>query len=108
VIAGGVRGEQRDGILGPIGREHVGAAQRGRERRQAETGAELEDARAGKVAGRHVLRQRDAARPQLGPVRQELFLREDALVDQLLGARRTQQRQRPPGDEELVLDQSFA
>jgi hypothetical protein len=108
VIAGGVRSKQRDRILGPVGREHVGAAERSREGRQAETRAELEDARAYELARRDVLGERDAARPQLGPVWEELLVREGVVVDQLLGARRTQQRQRPPRDDELVLDQSCA
>ena len=35
-------------------------------------------------------REREAARPELRPVRQELLLVERRLVDQLLGARRTE------------------
>jgi hypothetical protein len=34
--------------------------------------------------------EREAARPELGPVRQKLFLVERSLVDQLLGARRAE------------------
>jgi hypothetical protein len=37
-----------------------------------------------------VAREREAARPELGPVRQELILVERSLVDQLLGARRAE------------------
>ena len=38
-------------------------------------------------------RKREAAGPKLGPVGQELLLAEGGLVDQLLGARRPENRQ---------------
>jgi hypothetical protein len=60
------------------------------------------------VARRDVLCQRDAARPQLRPVREELLVLEERLVDQLVGARRAEQRQRLPGEVERLLDQSAA
>jgi hypothetical protein len=50
----------------------------------------------------------DPARPELRPVRQELVLFERLLVDQLVGARRSQQRELPPGDLDALLDQSAA
>ena len=49
-------------------------------------------------------RERDAARPELRPVRQELLVVERRLVDQLVRARRPQQRQRGTGQFERFLD----
>jgi len=51
-------------------------------------------------------RERKAARPELGPVRQELLLVERRVVDQLVGARRTEDREAQPVSElDLVLDE---
>jgi hypothetical protein len=47
----------------------------------------------------------EAARPELGPVRQELLLVERRFVDQLLGARRPQNRDPEAGNElDLLFD----
>jgi len=108
VVALGVRAQERDRVLCPVGRENLGAAERGGEGRQAEAGAELEDAEAAHVDRRDVLGKGNPARPQLGPVRQELLDCERLLVDQLFGARRTEQGQRPTGENELLFDQSAA
>jgi hypothetical protein len=49
--------------------------------------------------------KRDSARPELGPVRQELLLVERRLVDQLLCTRRPEDRQPKAGAElDLLLD----
>ena len=48
----------------------------------------------------------DAARPELGPVGQELLLVEGRLVDQLVGARRAQDLEAQPVSElDLLLDE---
>ena len=48
----------------------------------------------------------EAARPELGPVRQELFLVERRLVDQLVGARRTEDLETQPVPElDLLYDE---
>jgi hypothetical protein len=52
--------------------------------------------------------ERDAARPELRPVREELIDDERLLVDQLLRTRRTEQRQPPAGELDLLLDQREA
>jgi hypothetical protein len=50
--------------------------------------------------------EREAARPDLGPVREELLLVEGCLVDQLLGTRRPQDLEAQAGCElDLVLDE---
>ena len=64
--------------------------------------------RAAQVELRYDLGERDAARPELGPVRQELVLVERLLVDQLIRVRRPQERDAPPGELECLLDQSVA
>jgi hypothetical protein len=52
-----------------------------------------------------VPRENESARPELGPVRQELLLVECRLVDQLLCARRPQDRKPKAGAElDLLLD----
>jgi hypothetical protein len=49
--------------------------------------------------------EREAARPQLRPVRQELVALERGLVDQLLCVRRPQNRQtQPAGELDLLFD----
>src|SRR4051794_18136049 len=108
MVSLGVRAEERDRVVGPIGREDVGAAKRCGKRGQAEPRAELDDPRAIERKRLDEATERDAARPELRPVRQELLLVERGLVDQLVGARRTQERQRPAGELELLLDQRAA
>ena len=103
-----VGAQERDRVICPIGGEHLCAAQRGRERRKPEAGAELEHALVAHVERRYDLRKCDAAAPELGPVRQELVLVERILVDQLVRVRRPQQRDLPAGEVERVLDQSAA
>ena len=80
--------KQRDGVVCPVGREDVGAPERCRERGQPEAGAELEHAHGREVERRRRARERDPARPELRPVRQELVIVERRLVDQLVRARR--------------------
>jgi hypothetical protein len=104
----GIRAQERNGVVGPIGREDVGAAQRRRKRGQPEPRTELDDTAAHKVEQLDDAGERDAARPELGPVRQELFLVEGLLVDQLVRARRPEERQRSAGELELLFDQRAA
>ena len=66
------------------------------------------DAPVAHVERRDDLGERDAARPQLRPVRQKLVLVERVLVDELVGVRRPQQRHAPAGELERLLDQSAA
>jgi hypothetical protein len=88
--------------------EHLGAAERGRERWEPEPGAELEHALAAHVERRHDFGKCDPTAPELGPVRQELVVIKRILVDQLVRVRRPQQRDLPAGELERVLDQSAA
>jgi hypothetical protein len=108
VISRGVRAKERDRVLGPVGCEDVGTSKRSRERGQPEARAELDDAPTRDVERPDDARQRDPARPELGPVREELLLVEGGLVDQLVGARWAQERQRPPRELDLLLDQRAA
>jgi hypothetical protein len=108
VIPVGVRTQERDRVLRPVGGERVGAAKCRSERRQAEPRTELEHAGAAQVARADDSGQSQTARPELGPVGQELVVVEARLVDQLVCARRTKQCQRPAGELELELDQSAA
>jgi hypothetical protein len=108
VVALRIRAQERNGVFGPVGREDVRASKRGRERRQPEPCAELDDPLAVDIDCIDDARESDAARPQLGPVGQELVCVERRLVDQLVRARRPQKRQRLPGELELLLDQSGA
>jgi hypothetical protein len=97
VISIGVRAEQCNRIVGPVGGEDVGAEERRSERGQSEARAELDDALPFEVERLDGSRKHDPTRPQLGPVGQELVGVERRFVDQLVGARRTQERQRPSG-----------
>ena len=107
-VACRVGAQERDSVVGPVGRKHVGAAERRRERRNSEPGPELEHPQAAHLEAGDRFCESDAARPELRPVRQELVLVEGGLVDQLVGARRAQERQLPSGDLERLLDQSAA
>jgi hypothetical protein len=100
--------QERDSVLGPVGRKHVGAPERRRERRKPEPGPELEYPQPGHFEAGDRFGQGEAARPELRPVRKELVLVEGGFVDQLVGARRTQKRHLPSGDRERLLDQSAA
>ena len=108
VVALRVRAQQRDGVRGPVRREDVAAAECGCERRQAETRAELEDPEAGQVPLADETGKCDAARPELGPVRQELVLVERRFVYQLVGARRARERHLPACELECLVDQRAA
>ena len=106
-VALGVPPQQLDRVLGPVGREDVGAAQRGGERGQPEPAAELENAQPVRLELRDVPREGETARPELGPVGQELLLVERRLVDQLLRARRTEDVETQSGRElDLLLDEA--
>ena len=100
--------QERDCVVRPVCREHARAAKSRRERRKPEPCTELEHAPAAKVERRYDLRERDAARPELRPVRQELVLVEGLFVDELVGVRRPQERDAPVGELECFLDQSVA
>jgi hypothetical protein len=54
------------------------------------------------------LRERDAAGPELRPVREELFLVERLLVDQRVRLRRAQESKHPTGELDLLVDQLHA
>ena len=103
-----VRAQQRDRIVGPVGGEDVGTEERCSKRGQAEPRAELDDPCALEPERLDETGERNATRPELRPVRQELFLVERRLVDQLVGARRAQERERPACELELLLDQRAA
>ena len=107
-VAGGVGTQERDRVLGPVGREHLGAAERGCEGGKPEPRAELEHAQAAHVEAGHDLGKRHAARPELRPVREELVLVEGGLVDQLVGTRRAEEAELPAGDRNPLFDQSAA
>src|SRR4051794_8973307 len=79
----GVLAQERDRILGPVRRDHRRPAGSRDERGDAEPAAELDEPEATHVRQR--LGERGRRRPELGPVRQELVLRERVLVDQRLG-----------------------
>jgi hypothetical protein len=107
-IARGVVAQECDRVVGPVGCESRRSPDCSRERGQSEAGAELEHAPAVEL---HLLDnacEREPARPQLGPVGQELVLGERLLVDELVGARRPQDGQLPAGELEAFLDQSAA
>ena len=84
--------EQLDRLLRPVGRENLTAAERCRERRETEPAAELEHFPAAELEARYMPGESEAAGPQLRPVREELLFVERRLVDQLLGARRPEDR----------------
>ena len=100
-----VRAQERDRVVGPVRREHVRAAERSGERRQAEARAELDHSLATDAQRGHDRCQRNAARPELRPVGQELILVEGVLVDQLVGVRRPQQRDGAARELEPLFDQ---
>jgi hypothetical protein len=107
-VARGVGAQERDSVLGPVGRKHFGAAERRRERRKPEPRPELEHAQPAHLEAGDRFGERKAARPELRPVRKELVLVEGGFVDQLVGARRAQERELPAGDRERLFDQSAA
>lgn len=90
-------------VLCPVRCEDLGPAQSCRERRQTQAAPQLDDSQSAQLAGSHVAGESKSARPELGPVRQELLLVERRLVDQLLRARRTQDRQPQAGAELDIL-----
>ena len=79
-----IGGGELDRLRSPVGCEHVGARARGGKRRQREAATHLQDAPALEIELGHVPRESEPARPQLGPVGQELVLVEALLVDQAL------------------------
>ena len=79
------------------------AGQGGRERRQAEPAAELEHRRPAEVERGDVPGEREPARPQLGPVGQELVVLEALLVDQALGILGALEHELAPADEDALL-----
>jgi len=93
VVSVRVPAQELDRVLGPVGREHVGAAERRGKGRQAEPAAQLEDATTTQREPGDVTREVEPARPQLRPVGEELLLVERRLVDELFRARRPQKRQ---------------
>jgi len=98
--------QQLDRVLGPVGGQHLGATERRGQRRESEPAAKLERAQPMQVAGRQVPRESEAARPELGPVRQELLLVERRLVDQLVGTGRPEDLEAPAVPElDLLLDE---
>ena len=108
VVPFSVRAQQLDRVVGPIGGDDVGAEERCSKRGQAEARAELDDPCALEPERLDEAGERNPARPELRPIREELFLVERRLVDQLVGARRAQERQRAACELELILDQRAA
>ena len=105
-VALGIPPQQLDRFLRPVGREHLAAAERRGERRQPEAATELENPQTLQVATGDVTRESETARPELGPVRQELLLVECRLVDQLLRARRADDLEPQAGRElDLLFDE---
>ena len=104
-VARRVVAQQLDRLRRPVGREHAPARERGGEARQPEPAAQLQRARAVQRAHRDAPRQRDAARPQLRPVGQELLVLEGVLVDQRLGVARAQDAEVAAGEHDRLLDQ---
>ena len=74
-------------------------------RRQPEPAAELEHAPPAQRRRADRARERDPARPQLGPVRQELLVLERLLVEQRLAVARREQAQLAPAQCDDVLDE---
>ena len=102
----GVLAQELDRILRPVRRENLGAAQRRGECGQPETAPELEYPTTGERKPGDVPRKGEPARPELGPVREELLLVERRLVDQVVGARRTEDLEPEPVPElDLLLDE---
>ena len=98
--------QQLDRVVRPVRRKDVGPPERGGERRQPEAAAELEHAQPVQLPGGDVPGEREAARPELRPVRQKLLLVERGLVDQLVRARRTEDPQAQLASElDLLLDE---
>ena len=98
--------QQLDRVLGPVRRQDVGGAKSGGESRQPEPAAELENPPPAELPRGDMARESKTARPELRPVRQELLLVERRLVDQLLGAGRTEDLDAQAGRElDLVLDE---
>ena len=102
----GVPPQQVDRVVRPVGRQDVGATECSGEGGQPEPAAELENPQAPYLARGEVPREGQSARPELGPVGQELLLVERLLVDQLLGARRAEDLETQAVPElDLLLDE---
>jgi hypothetical protein len=84
--------------------QSVRAGQRGGDAREAEPAAELEHAHAAQRARRERAGERDAARPELGPVRQVLLALERLLVEQVLAVARADDGEPPPAERHRLLD----
>ena len=102
-VAAGVVGGDAHRLGRPVRRHHLGAAQRGDQRGDREAAAQLQHAR--RARGRQRPGERQRARPQLGPVRQVLLVREGLLVDQRLVVARAQQPQPVAGHDHLGVHQ---
>ena len=84
--------QELHGLGRPVRREHLGTGERRRERRQPQAAADFEHPPAVVRQADDVTGERDPARPELGPVRDELVLPEAILVDQALGVVRAGDR----------------
>ena len=98
-----VCGDQRQRLRSPVRRNHVGPDERRSERREREATAELEHARTREVEPCDVAGEGDTARPEVGPVGEELVLLEAALVDQALGILRPREDELASADEYPLL-----
>ncbi len=105
VVALRVGLRHRDRLRRPVGGEHAAAGERGGDARQPEAAAELERPRSLQRPAADRPRQRERARPQLGPVREELLLLERVLVEQRLGIARPQQPQVAAVERDDLLDE---
>ena len=89
----------------PVRREHARVAECRRERRQREPAAELEHPGSRERPFGDDGGECNAARPDLGPVGQELLALERLFVEQRLGAPRPQDRKRAPRQLDRLLDE---
>jgi signal transduction histidine kinase len=99
---------QLDGVGRPVRGEHPTSGEDRRHAGKRQPAAELERAGTVQRAARHVLGERDAARPQLGPVREELLVLEGLLVEQRLAVARAQDGEVAPGEHDRLLHQVVA
>ena len=85
---GGVGVDEGQRLPVPVGRQRLGAAERGDDRGEADAAAQLDHPAAGEVAAGELAREDPGAGPELRPVGQPLVARVVVLVDQVLRTRR--------------------
>ncbi len=95
-VRGRVAFEQLDRGRGPVRRQHVAAGPGRDERRDAKSAAELVHVASAHAHADERVGEREGARPQLGPVGQELLVLEGVLVEQDVRVARPQDIQADP------------